>query len=105
MAKVHVVDDYKKEILEYSSEQEIEYFKVAETKFFPVSGEEDGHRKVLVLENGEEIREDDNYDVFLGKDYIVYCPVYDVEKPEKEDYSLYEKEDILGYINRGYSMY
>lgn len=106
MPKVHVVDDYKGEILKYQSENEIEVFKVLEVKHYPVSNCDNDEFSIgLLLENGEEIRSDDNYNVFLGSGTVVYCPVYDVEKPENEDYSLYEKEDILGYVNRGYYMF
>lgn len=104
MPKIHVVDDYTGDTLEYESEKEIKIVKVSETKVI-YDSEGEIIKKELLLENGKKITSVEDFDVFLDDHFIVYSPVYDVERPEKDEYSLYEEDDLLGYVNREYSMY
>lgn len=105
MPKIHVVDNFLNETLEYKSEKEIEFHRVVE--YIRTGYDEETNPnaalKAFKLDNGVIIKYYENgFDVFTDENRIVYSPVYDVETCEREGYSMYEEEDILGYVNRGY---
>lgn len=53
------------------------------------------------LDNGVMLRHyDDEFNIFIDENRIVYAPVYDIETCKIEEYSMYE--DIIGFVNRNY---
>lgn len=104
MPKVHVVDRFLNEVLEYESEKDIEYHKIVEYRKHVDNEDMQNPPLITVkLDNGVILNYyDDDFDVFIDKNRTVYAPVYDVETCVKEDYSMYEEDDIIGFVNRKY---
>ena len=103
MPKIHILDNYLKETLEYPSENDIELHRITEYKRYDDDESSRDLLAVVKLDNGVTLYKYDNgFDVFTDDKRIVYAPVYDVETCEKEGYSMYEAEDLLGFVNRHY---
>lgn len=105
MPKVHVVDRFKNEIIPFASEKDIELCHVLDCKkHLDAEGEPKNLMMTIVLDNGTTLYQYNNgFDVITDKKRVVYAPVYDVETCQAEGYSMYESEDILGYVNRHYN--
>ncbi len=103
MPRIHVVDRFLNETLAYRSEEEIELHRIIEYKKINDDDSSNDLEAIVKLDNGVVLRKYDNgFDVFTDEKRIVYAPVYDVETCEKEGYSMYEEEDMIGFVNRHY---
>lgn len=105
MPKVQVIDRFLKEVLEFESETQIELFhKIVEYKKRTLNEERPNDPLITVTLDDETVLYyyDNGIDVFCDEKRMVYAPVYDIETCEREGYSMYEEEDIIGFVNREY---
>jgi len=106
MSKIHMVDRYTNEILEYEKETDIEFNRIVEYKECEDIDERPDDPLITVkLDNGVVVKYfNDDCDAYFGERMSVYAPVYKVSE-EEEEYSLYEKDDLIGFIKRDYEIY
>lgn len=105
MPKVHVIDKFLNKVMEYESEAEVEFLiKITEYNKHEFNEERQNEPMITVtLEDGTVLNYYDNgIEAFIDCKRKVYAPVYDVETCEREGYSMYEEEDIIGFVNREY---
>ncbi len=103
MTKVHVVNKYSNEITEYSSEKDIDLLRIRSIERFHQNEDEIKSKPVVVIEldNGCVIRKYNDQEFYRDRDKL-YAPVYDIETCKIESYSMYEEDDILGFVFLGY---
>lgn len=105
MPKVQVIDRFLNKVFEFENETQIELFhKVVEYKKSTFTEERPNDPLITVTLDDETVLNyfDNEINVFCDEKRIVYAPVYDIETCEREGYSMYEEEDIIGFVNREY---
>lgn len=105
MPRIHVLDQLLQEdgVKAYEDVNEIDLQKIKTYTEYDIEESDSNMLKEVELEDGKIIKcYFDGVEFFHDSKGIVYAPVYDVERPMNEDYSLYEKEDLLGFVCMDY---